>query len=316
MRRQEDLQVKLRERQRRLLTANHYAYGPTIKVVVDMLRSDPLLTGILEEASRAEPGLDVEAFIDDVSNRHPDWVHTTEGGQATLIWELLQRLDDGRVNQNILWMLGGSTNLNESLRNVTENLIAPLFDYLVERVGDQSSILHAMERYVRVFEWFDREDLLTAYEADTQQGELIYNRHLRKFLFQEGIDLPFTEAQSPSGESDALANLSDEDPLVCEIKVFDGANRGVQHIATGVHQAWQYASDYGKGEAYLVVVNLSGQPLSVESDGTDRAWPPYLDISGIRIYIIVARGRRIASASKSGKAKPTVLSRAKLVDED
>lgn len=61
----------------------------------------------------------------------------------------------------------------EAARRFIEVYFEPLFDYLIERVGDQSSILHALMRYVRVVEWFDRDTLLAEFEQDTRQGEAV-----------------------------------------------------------------------------------------------------------------------------------------------
>lgn len=125
--------------------------------------------------------------------------------------------------------------------------------------------------------------------------------------------MPIAESSSPSGESDALSDLSGEDPLVCEVKIFDADNRGKLHVATGVNQALQYAQDYGVTVAHLVVINLSGRSLEFPSDGPASIWPPYLELSGVRIFMISARGNRISSASKLGKAEPVVFSREDLV---
>lgn len=319
MRRQEDLQLKLRERYRRLLVADMNAYLPLLKVIREFIKSEPALTALLVEAGRSEPNLDLNAVVDGLgASRHSPWTHTTEGGQAAQVWRLVEAIADGVASDRILWNVyaGGSNNINDHLRAATENILAPLFDYLIERVADQSSVLHALDRYVRLVEWFDRDRLIAAYDADTARGEAVYNAHLRRFLFKEGIDLPFTEAQSPSGESDALAGLHNDDPLVCEVKVFDGQSRGRRKVATGLHQAVQYAQDYGKSEAYLVIFNVSGYALGIDGDGDDKQWPPYFDLSGVRVYVASVRARRLASASKSGPTKDRRFGRSELTDPD
>jgi hypothetical protein len=317
VRRQEDLQLKLRERYRRLLVADHDAYLPQLRLIRDFMREDRIVTGLLAEARRVEPGLDEQSLLKGDFHRRVAWAHTTEGGQAVLIWRLMQAIADGEVGQGVLWNVrSGTSNINDKLRTATESIFAPLFDYLIERVGEQSSVLHALERYVRIVEWFDRDQLISDYDTDPQRGEAIFNRHLRRFLFREGIDMPFTEAQSPSGESDALAALHTDDSLVCELKVYDAASRGRRHVATGVHQALLYAQDYGKSEAYLVVVNVSGRPVQIEGDGDDKQWPPYLDLAGVRVHIVLARARRLKSASKSGPASVVKFSQTELTDPD
>lgn len=317
MRRQEDLQLRLRERYRRLLVADSAAYLPLLRLVRDFIRSDSLVISLVQEAQAAEPDLDQNALVTGLS-RQVQWTHSTEGGQVAQIWRLMEAIADGELSERSLWMVGtgGSNNINDRLRSATETIFAPFFDYLIERVGAQSSNLHLLERYTRLVEWFDRDHLIREYDADTQRGEAIFNRHLRRFLFREGIEMPFTEAQSPSGESDALSGLHTNDPLVCELKVFDGARRGKQHIATGLHQAILYAQDYSKTEAYLVVVNVSGRPLEVAGDDDDKEWPPFLDVAGVRVYIVAVRARRLQSASKSGTASPVRLTRLELTDPD
>lgn len=320
MRRQEDLQVKLRERQRRLLVADFDSHPSVLRVVRNFLRDDPLLKSLLEEAARVEPDLDVDGWIDSFQGggwrRGVDWPHQTEGGQATLIWRLINNLADRDEDARLGVGFMGERNIHDGVRRFTEVVLSPLFDYLVERVGNQSSVLHSLERYVRQVEWFDRDKLVAEYDVDTRNGEDIFDRHLRGFLFREGIDMPFSQARSPSGDSDVLAELDTEDPLVCELKVFDAASRGKKHVATGLHQAHQYAEDYGKTEAYLVIANVSGRPLELAADGQDKAWPRYLDLGGVRIYLIPVRARRLASASKLGPAKPVVFTRDDMINPD
>lgn len=321
MRRQEDLQIKLRERYRRLLVSDHDAYDSTLRVVRDFIAGDPLLQSLLIEASRVEPELDVEAWLAALGegggwSRGMGWTHTTEAGQATLVWALVNGLVDDTIRIRSMWMITGERNFNDAARRFTEMALEPLFNFLGEAVGEQSSVLHALQRYVRVVEWFDRDALLRAYEADTQRGEAVYDQHLRRFLFSEGIDMPFSQARSPSGDSDAVSQLESENPLVCEVKLFDADGRGKRHLVAGIHQVLQYAEDYGKPEAHLVIVNVSGRPLELPSDGSDKQWPPYLDIAGVRVYLIVVRAKRAASASKLGKARPVQITREEAVDPD
>src|SRR5262249_5678962 len=143
-------QVKLRERLRRLLVADHESYLPQLRLTRDFLAHDPLIAALLAEAALAEPGLDVEAWIAKMEQQQLDWPHTTEGGQAAIVWQLLTRMADGAVPSDIAFMVTAESNFNDSVRRFTEMLFAPLFDYLGERVGEQSSVLHALERYVRV----------------------------------------------------------------------------------------------------------------------------------------------------------------------
>lgn len=82
--------------------------------------------------------------------------------------------------------------------------------------------------------------------------------------------MPYSQLRSPSGRSDVLSRLESDDPLVCELKVYDGENRDISHLASGVTQALQYANDHVKFAAHVVIINLTSRPLQLPSDGPER----------------------------------------------
>lgn len=185
-------------------------------------------------------------------------------------------------------------------REFAERVPRPFFDYLGERVGAESSILYVLERYVRRVEWFDRDALYDRAMRETRKAEEVYDTDLRRFLFSEGINMPFSQAKSASGLSDVLADLDTDDPLVCEVKVFDADNRGKRHLAVGVNQAISYAGDYGKQVAYLVIVNLSGRPLSLPSEQDPKIWPPRITVAGTLVYLIAVRAPSCCKRQQAG----------------
>jgi hypothetical protein len=208
--------------------------------------------------------------------------------------------------------MGG--NLNDDARALVERVYAPLFDYLIERVAQDSSVLYMLDRFVRLVEWFDRNALHVAYLQNTHQGEEVYDRALRRFLFQEGVNMPYSQTKSASGLSDVLSDLDTEEPLICEVKLFLTDKRA---LAGGVHQAVLYAQDYGKSTAYVVIINLSGRPLDLPADGDEKSLPKYLDVAGIRVYLIPVRALPPATtASKAGKPNSVVIARDDLTDPD
>jgi hypothetical protein len=191
-----------------------------------------------------------------------------------------------------------------------------LFDYLSERIGAESSVLYTLERYVRRVEWFEREDLHQRYLANRQNGEEVYDRDLRKFLFSEGINMPFSQAKSASGLSDVLTDLDTGDPFIGEVKLFDADSHRKRELATGVNQAAAYAQDWRKTTGYLIVINLSGRPLELPTDGPKGTWPPYLDLGGNRVYLVAVRALPTPTASKQGKPQPVTITREDLINPD
>lgn len=319
MRYQQDLQVALRDRFRRLMTTGYGTYAHELSLVCDWIRGQPALRSIISEVASAEQDVDAGEWIKNLKGRSSlHWPTTTEAGRARLIWELLQEMTGlgDRATLNFQHAVSSATNLNEGARDVTETLVAPLFDYLTERIGNESSVLYLIERYVRRVEWFDRTDLHARYAANTRQGEKVYDDDLRRFLFDQGINMPFSQAKSAAGLSDVIGELDTDDPLICEVKLFDTANHPKRGIASGVNQVVQYARDYGKNAAYLVIINLSGRALELPTDGDEKAWPRYIDLEGVRVHLVVVRALPVESASKLGRAQPVTVTKQDLVDPD
>lgn len=319
MRAQQDLQVAIRERFRRLMTAHYEDFGHQLDLTTDWISKQPALVAILAAAERIEPELDYDGWLKGLTNRRMTWPARTEEGKATLVWKLMKYLatDDISPNDWRMMLHTFASRLGEAPREMTERLLAPLFDFFTERVGMDSNILHVLNRYVRQVEWFDRDALHADYLLETRRGEEIYDRHMRKFLFSEGINMPFSQAKSASGLADVLTDLEAEDPLVCEMKLFDADNHGKRVIAAGLNQLTHYAGDYGKTVAYLVVINLSGRALELPTDGEPDAWPRYVELGGVRTYLVPVRALPPeASASKLGKAAPVVVSRSELINPD
>jgi hypothetical protein len=317
MRYQQDLQVLLRERLRSLLTAHWEDFEHQLTLVKNWIKSQPALMAILAAAERVEPNLNYEEWTALFKQQELDWPNETEEGRATLVWTLMQELTEkpDRLQWRSLLMIFHHK-LSDATREMAERLFVPLFDFLSERIGQDSNILYILERYARRIEWFDRDALFEQFQDHKQRGEEIYDRDLRKFLFSEGINMPFTQAKSASGLSDVVSELDTEDPLVCEVKLFDADNHGKREVAAGLHQVTHYAQDYGKTSAYLVIINLSGRPLELPSDGEPGVWPRFIDLSGIRTYLIPVRALPPVSASKLGKATPVRFSHDDLVNPD
>jgi hypothetical protein len=314
---QQDLQVKLRDRYRRLYTVSGGGLAHEIDLVVAWISSQRALVYILDEARLTEAAPDAEQWLATKTSRGQwDWPTKTEAGRAVLVWDLLQHISASTMPiHQFLFTFSTSGNLNEQARDFVEQVAQPLIDYLVEQIGDSSTVLYTLERYVRQTEWFDRDRLHSEFLDNPQKGEDVYDRHLREFLFREGFNMPYSQQRSPSGQSDVLSDLESDDALVCELKVYDGANRDIGHLASGVTQALQYATDHQKHAAHLVVINLTARPLVLPSDDLETTQSPHLDVPGVRVHLIHVRGLPRESASRQGKTEPLIIDRARLVGD-
>ncbi|MGW3451347.1 hypothetical protein [Streptomyces sp. NPDC001076] len=323
MKYQQRLQVAVRERLRKLMTAPYSSASHEVHLAVTWINSQPALTGLLEEASQAEPGVDRERFRAGMTRTSRFvWPSRTEQGRATLVWEVMQDIASKEASNpdvGLQTAIGYSMQQRhqDSWREFAEDILQPLFDYLSERVGAESSILHTLERYRTRVEWFDREELYARFDADRANGEEVYNLDLQRFLFLEGDHITQAKPRSASGEADLVGELDGHDPLVCDGKIFDGSSRGKGYLVKGLHQIIKYAHDYGQHTAYLVIYNITDKLLELPTDGTPGAWPPYTELADVRVYFIHVRVLPpTTTASKAGKATRVALTHDDLTNPD
>jgi hypothetical protein len=317
---QQDLQVALRERYRRLLVQRYDQARHELRLVTAWMIKQPAVVAALAEAERVEPKLDMESFLRQFEGQAFAWPSETEEGRAVLAWRLMQHIATAPSVHHVyefLMLFDTAGDLNDSWREFAEVVLSPLFDFLGERAGTQSAVLHALERYVRRVEWFDREELYARFTADTRNGEEVYNLDLQRFLYLDGGYVTHAKARSASGEADLIGGVDTEDALVCDGKIFDADGRGKSYLAKGFNQVIQYAQDYQKNTAYLVTFNISGRAIQFPTDGVEGSSFPYVEVAGIRVYLVGVRALPPAqTASKLGKAHPVVVSKDDLVNPD
>jgi hypothetical protein len=83
-----------------------------------------------------------------------------------------------------------------------------------------------------------------------------------------------------------------------------------------VNQATQYAQDWRKSTGYLIIINLSGRQLELPTDGPQGGGPRYLDLGGIRVYLITVRALPTPTASQQGRPRPVSVTREDLINPD
>ncbi|WP_158691133.1 hypothetical protein [Streptomyces sp. 351MFTsu5.1] len=316
MRYERDLQSKLEQRYSRIYGADYNAFRNAVQYFRDFIQGTPALRAITENLENTNIDVDPDVWVGEkFSMRTYSWPET-ESGQAKIVWRLVNRWADGEDPYALGDSFSSDNNLNYVLRDMTDQTIRLFVEYLVEQLGSASQVLYMLERFKRRVEWFDQAELYAKYEADTKHGEDGYDTHLRKFLFDQGIDYPFSQPKSASGQVDVVAGLDGDDPLVCEVKLYDPSRSGygVPYVAKGFRQALDYAHDYGKSVAHLVTFNLSGQGLQMPTDEGSKPWPPRLHVEGVTVYLVTVNAKPRPSASQRGRATPRIVTRDELVN--
>jgi hypothetical protein len=276
-------------------------------------RSGPL-KAIAQSIDEAALGFDPNQWVTAWNLDGEDFPET-EPEFMKLLQHLLRRFTTDVDFRHLGHKIFHEGNFDAIASEIAQKLVQPYVVFLAERLGTESEILHTIARYTQRLEWFTQAELFAAYNADTSKGEALYDRDFRRFLFEQGIDNPFSAPVSPSGRADVVALLDTTDPLVTEVKLYNASSYTVAYVAKGLKQAHRYARDYGKSTAHLVVFNLSEEVLQFPTDHPEFKGPPSLSVAAVRVYVHVVQAMPLPAASEPGKLKARPIQRAELVHE-
>lgn len=314
MRFQESMQIQLRNRYRRLYKTSYDSYSSEVRYLRAWIAERPALQSIINSIERSEPELDADAWLGAVEGRGGIEWPGSETGRAKVVWRVLVRIADGQLDAGAVgWSFSNEDNVNAAIREFTDSAVEAFVEYLEQRLAAESDMLYVLERYRRRVLWFEQKDLWDRFQADTRRGEALYDADLRRFLFEQGIDYPYSQPASASGRVDILAEAESDDPLTCEVKLFDGTSYGAAYLAKGLTQARRYAEDYGKTTAHLVIFNLADRSLMLPTDDKTKDWPPRLQVGDVTVFLIVVQARPLAMASGAGHAESIVIERSQLL---
>ena len=287
----QDLRVRLQERKNRLHRTGHRSYHEELQYFFQFLDENSyihsLLT-VLDENSSVDFD-EWEAQIEDWWRR-PSFPETEEG-RAKICHQILRKCNAATTPldwQKWIQTFSGKSGFDDQVRDLNEALVDPFVNFLHDRIDDAGNVLFVIQRYKFQVEWFKRNELYHLYKNNTSVGEANLDQHLRAALFEGGIDYPFSQPSSPSGEADVVALLGSNDPLVLEVKVFDPERgKNIGHLRQGFHQVLRYSNDYSQNLGYLVIFNCSGQQLVIGAgESSEQSFPARINYGGKTFFVI------------------------------
>ena len=313
------LRVRIQERKTRLYRSDYRTYQDELRYFLQFLHESHYTRALLVEID-AHPSEDFEqwAQYDDQWGRQ--YFPETEMGRAKICYGFLKQCANAEHPlAPVRWgnrYISSKSKYDEILNELNEIIVEPLINFIHDRIDDGGDILYIIERFKLKAEWFRRKELYCLYERDTSAGERNLNQELRAGLFDGGIDYPFSEPSSPSGQADIVALLESDDPLVLEVKVFDPErSRGRSHIKQGFQQVTRYAQDYNQSVGYLVIFNCSTKQLVISPEETLEAdFPPRISYGGKTFFVIpIDIHPEVASASRERPADRQVVTSEELI---
>lgn len=153
-------------------------------------------------------------------------------------------------------------------------------------------------------------------ELCNANGEAGLDCDLRRFLFERGIDYPYSQPQSPGGRVDIVAGLETDDPLVLKAKVWDSERKyGVNGVRDGLRRVLDYAAKYGKDKGYVAVFNLDAELLLFQGEAAAGEWPPRIERGGTTYYFVcIDIAKQEKPISQRDKGRPVRANELQLLD--
>ena len=315
-----DLRSRLQERRNRLYRTGFRNYDDELRYFFHFLDENPYIRSLLTTLDESL-SLDFEQWAEEVEKSRLPQLPESEEGRAKVFHQILRRCNTAQHSsewQRWIRLFSSANRYDDQVREFTEAVIDPFVNFLHDRIDDASNVLFVIERYKLKVEWFNREELYDLYTSNTSIGEASLDKQLRAALFEGGIDYPFSQPSSPSGEADIVASLGSNDPLVLEVKVFDPErSKNTGHLRQGFHQVLRYANDYNQSLGYLVIFNCSDRQLVVTStEAMQQDFPPRINYGGKTFFVIpIDIHPHALSASRERPSTRRVVSHQDLVGD-
>lgn len=300
------LRTNLQEWKNRLYRSTYQQLGHQLKFFFNNIDSNKQLSGLISEAISLFPYSkeNLDQFTEQIQNGS-EFQFKSDIDQTSFSYQvmkhLFQELNSYNLHQYTIFI---ARDFEATKSKIIEEYISPIIYYLHDRLDKSNSTIFLLEKYKKRTEWFTKKELTKCYKAADKSYEQIFEDDLRLFLFDQGIDYPFSTPSSASGRADIIGEIETDDPLIIEIKIFDREKGyGKERIKEGLTQVIKYANDYNKDVGYLVIFNMDNVEINFKTTEPNKVFPPALTFNNKTFYFVVVNCLASESASKSGTIK-------------
>lgn len=299
-----NLRTNIQEWKSRLYRATSEQFGHQLKYCFSNIENNKLLKSLLQEAV-TQYKYENETLVEisnEMENGRIEMNFLNDVQHASFCYQILNyiiELDKTYNIHNLTFFYHGE--FEDIKKEIIEGYITPIFYYFHDKLEKSNSIIYLLEKYKRRTEWFTNKHLFKEYSEANKNYEQIFEDDLRLFLFDQGIDYPFSTPKSTSGRADIIGSIDTSEPIVIEIKIFDRAkNYGKNRIIEGFSQIIKYTSDFNKDTGYLIVYNADKAEISFQFNESTKIFPPMLVLNNKVYYFVIINLNNESSASKIG----------------
>lgn len=270
----QNLRYKLQKRVRRLNTVGFEVFQFSLKQFWGFIESYSIFQGIIDSLTAQYPSGEEEAKK--IVLEKQSLVFDDEGKNAAVSYYVLKlccESDNPRAAIMVGHRYGQETKNDDALDDFRQLFLEPFYEYVDEKIDDQSVVLVLLKRYKHRCEWFHRERLFKLWENNTTKGESLLALDLYEYLYDQGVDFNI-EPVSASGEADLIARQNTDDPLIADAKIFNpDKQKGKSYLKIAFNQIYTYTCDYNEAFGYLVIFKTSERRLKLILKRSDEGIP-------------------------------------------
>jgi len=313
-----NLRSRIQEWRNRLYRSNYNTINTEFVLFWKKMHGEPMVQAILKDVTSLHPLTDekrTETF--DQMLEEGDWFQFSEHThQVAIVYYMqLEALKQKSSIDSLVFVVYRSNDFDTSRDKFVEMLVHPIVDFINDQLDEANLVLYLLEKYKRRVEWFQHAELLAKFKAYDGMKEDVLDLDLRLYLFDQGVDYPFSKPRTPTGDADIVGMIDTNDPLIVEVKYYDGENYKRNRILKGFTQIVNYTEQYNKNIGYLVVYNLTDVQISIESDDNTKQFPARVNFNNKDYYIIIIGLNFDKSASTLGKLKAERITKNELITE-
>jgi hypothetical protein len=309
-----NLRTNLQERKNRLYRGTYKDFSNQLKYFFDFLDKEKVIKNIIDESCRKYNLTEEE--LRNYVEKQPGYINfENQEEHAAFSYQLLKYIIKIHGYNSVQRMnVFQSKDFDSTKTKIIEEQISGIINHLHDQLENSNSTIYLLEKYKMRTEWFSRQELVKEYNTTENNFEQIFEDNLRLFLFDQGIDYPFSTPKSSSGRADIVGAIDTSDPLVIEIKIFDRSKKyGKSRIKDGFNQIVKYTNDFNKEFGYLVIFNMDKAELNLKFTDPVNMFPPSINFNNKTFFFIIINLYNLMTASKQGQLESIEITQDDLI---
>jgi hypothetical protein len=313
-----NLRSRIQEWRNRLYRSNYNTINNEFVLFWKKMHAEPMVQAILKQVILLHPltgdkrAETYKQMLDDAN-----WFEFSEHThQAAMVYHMqMEALEQKSSINSVVFDVYHSNDFDTSRDKFVEMMVHPIIDFINDQLDEANLVLYLLEKYKRRVEWFTHGELLARFMSHEGIKEDIFDADLRRYLFDQGVDYPFSKPRTSTGDADIVGMIDANNPLIVEVKYYDGGDYKKNRILKGFTQIVNYTEQYNKNIGYLVVFNLTAVQINIESDDNTNQFPARVNFNNKDYYIVIVGLNFDKSASTLGKLKAEKVTKTELITE-